>query len=127
MEKAAVLIVEDEALIRISAVHMVEDAGYTVFEACNSDEAIRIMESRSDIGAVFTNINMPGSMDGLTLAHTLRRRWAHIHVIVTSGPNVPNKLPANGRFIHKPYSAHQVTAALSELFCGSMAHSPQEV
>jgi CheY-like chemotaxis protein len=116
MEKAVVLIVEDEALIRMSAVHMVEDAGYTALEACNADEAIQILECRSDIEAVFTDINMPGSMDGLMLAHAIRRRWAPTHLIVTSGINVPDKLPANGRFIHKPYSARHVTTALSELF-----------
>jgi CheY-like chemotaxis protein len=116
MKKAVVLIVEDEALIRVSAVQIIEDAGYTVLEASNADEAIRLLESRSDIAAVFTDIKMPGSMDGLTLAHAVRARWAPIHLIVASGTNVEGELPANIRFIHKPYSAHHVTTALSELF-----------
>jgi CheY-like chemotaxis protein len=116
MEKAAVLIVDAEALIRISAVHMVEDAGYSAVQAANADEAIQLLERRRDIRAVFTDINMSGSMDGLRLAHAIRGRWPPIHLIVTSGLDLTDKLPANGRFIRKPYSAEQVTAALRELF-----------
>jgi two-component system, response regulator PdtaR len=118
MEKSVVLIVEDEALIRLDTLQEVEAAGFGVGEACNADEAIMILESRNDIGAVFTDINMSGSMDGLKLAHAIRRRWPPMHVIVTSGLTVPDEgeLPANGRFIQKPYNAEQVTAALRELF-----------
>jgi two-component system, response regulator PdtaR len=126
MEKAVVLIVEDEALIRMSAVHMVEDAGFAVVEACNADEAIRILESRDDIRAVFTDINMSGSMDGWKLAHAIRGRWPPLHLIVTSGLSVPNKdqMPLKGRFIGKPYTAGQVTAVLRDLFGHSPAPGP---
>jgi two-component system, response regulator PdtaR len=116
MGKAIVLIVEDDALIRLSAVQMVEDAGYAVLETFNADEAIRILESRDDIEAVFTDISMNGSMDGLKLAHAIRGRWPPIHLVVTSGLNLPGKLPENARFIRKPYSAGDVSSALSELF-----------
>jgi CheY-like chemotaxis protein len=123
MIKALVLIVEDEALIRMIAADIVADAGFAVVEAWNPDEAVRILESRTDIQAVFTDINMPGSMDGLALAHAIRGRWPPIHLIVTSGLNIPNeeKLPANARFIPKPYDAEQVTAALNELFSSTSA------
>lgn len=122
MDKAVVLVVEDEALIRMSAVQMVEDAGFMVAEACNADEAIEILERRPDIRAVFTDINMSGSMDGWKLAHAIRGRWPPVHLIVTSGLYTPveGQLPARGLFIRKPYSAEQVTAALRELF----GHSP---
>jgi CheY-like chemotaxis protein len=118
MDKAVVLVVEDEALIRMSAVQMVEDAGFMAVEACNADEAIELLESRADVRAVFTDINMSGSMDGAKLAHAIRRRWPPIHLIVTSGLYTPEKgqLPAKGLFIRKPYSAEQVTTALRELF-----------
>ncbi len=118
MKKAAVLVVEDEALIRMGAVQMVEDAGFLAVEACTADEAIRILESRGDVGAVFTDINMSGSMDGWKLAHSIRRRWPSIRLIVTSGMFVPGegKMPVKGRFIPKPYSAEQVTTTLRELF-----------
>lgn len=116
MEKPAVLIVDAEVLVRMSAVHMIEDAGYSPVQAANADEAIRLLESRRDIRAVFTDINMSGSMDGLRLAHAIRGRWPPIHLIVTSGLDIADKLPANGRFIRKPYSTEQVAAALRELF-----------
>ena len=117
MEKAVVLVVEDEALIRISALHIVEDAGFDVLEACNADEAIAILESRNGIRAVLTDIRMPGSMDGWELAGAIRRRWPPMHLIVASA-HAPNGgiLPANGRFIGKPYTAEQITSALYELF-----------
>jgi CheY-like chemotaxis protein len=118
MEKAVVLIVEDEALIRMNAVSMVEDAGYTVLEACNADEAILLLESRSDIRAVFTDINMSGSMDGLKLGHAIRKRWPPIHLILTSGFHIPvaADLPAMSRFISKPYEISHVISSLGELF-----------
>ena len=120
MAKPIVLIVEEDALIRMSAVHMVEDAGYTVVEACNADEATGILERQSDIRVVFTDINMSGSMDGLKLAHWIRNRWPPIHLIVASGLNMQDKLPANGRFVRKPYTAKDVTTALDEL----LGHNP---
>ena len=126
MDKAVVLVVEDEALIRVHALQIVEDAGFTVVEAGNADEAIKILESRSDIRAVFTDINMSGSMDGWKLAHAIRGRWPPIHLLVTSGVNVPGEgqLPAKGRFIAKPYSPEQITAALRELFGDSPVPGP---
>ena len=118
MEKAVVLVVEDEALIRMSAAHMVEDAGFASVEAGDADEAMGILEGRDDIRAVFTDINMPGSMDGWKLAHAIRGRWSPIHLIITSGLAVPGerRMPENGRFICKPYTAERVTAVLYDLF-----------
>lgn len=118
MQKAVVLIVESEALIRMSAVHIVEDAGFSALEACNAEGALKILESRKDVRAVFTDINMSGSMDGLRLAHAIRGRWPPIHLLVASGMTVPTRseLPPNGRFIPKPYTSEQVATALHELF-----------
>jgi CheY-like chemotaxis protein len=120
MTKPTVLVVEEDAIIRMSAIHMIEDAGYTVVEACNADEAIAILEKYSDIGVVFTDINMSGSMDGLKLAHAIRNRWPPIHLIVASGLDREDQLPANGRFVRKPYTAADVTTALDEL----LGHNP---
>jgi CheY-like chemotaxis protein len=118
MDKPLVLIVEGEALIRLSAVHIIEDAGYAALEACNADEAVVLLEGRGDIRAVFTDIRMSGSMDGLKLAHAIRGRWPPIHLLVTSGADLPDdlKLPEKGRFIRKPYDAEQITAVLREFF-----------
>jgi CheY-like chemotaxis protein len=108
--RPVVLIVEDEALIRAGALDWVEEAGFEAIEAANADEAIRILESRNDIRILFTDIDMPGSMDGLKLAHAVRNRWPAIKLVVTSGRSLPaNKdLPKGGRFIGKPYAPSQV-------------------
>jgi CheY-like chemotaxis protein len=110
----AVLIVEDEPLVRLCAVETVEAAGFTVIEAANADEAIRILEDRSDIRVVFTDIHMPGSMDGLKLAHAVRDRWPPIKIIVTSGRETvaEQELPAGGRFFAKPYDPAQIQETL---------------
>ena len=112
----AVLIVEDESLVRLGAVRSIEDAGFEVIEAANADEAIRILENRSDIRVVFTDIHMPGSMDGLKLAHAVRNRWPPIKIIVTSGRGqvIEQDLPEGGRFIAKPYEPTQITDTIRE-------------
>lgn len=115
--KSAVLVVEDEALIRLAAKDLVESAGYEAVEARNADEAIRILEARTDIRVVFTDIDMPGSMDGLRLAHFIRDRWPPIRIVVASGMKIvsENQLPAGTRFFNKPYEDKSVLSALAEL------------
>ena len=76
------LVVEDEPLSRIHALNLVEEAGYVAIEASNADEAISILEARKDIRIVFTDIDMPGSMDGLKLARAIRDRWPPIELIL---------------------------------------------
>src|ERR1700686_5521945 len=99
-----VLIVEDEMLLRMRAVDMVEDAGFTAVEAINADDAIALLESRSDIELLFTDIQMPGSMDGLKLAHDVHERWPSIKIILVSGKLKPTEAdqPTNTRFFGKP-------------------------
>jgi two-component system, response regulator PdtaR len=108
--------VDDEMLIRWGAVQIAEGAGFEVIEAANADEAIEILENRSDVRIVFTDIRMPGSMDGLKLARAVRDRWPPIKIIVTSGHEYPSgdDLPEGGRFFPKPYDAPQIQAALRE-------------
>jgi CheY-like chemotaxis protein len=110
----AILIVEDEPLVRLCAVETVEAAGFEVIEAANADEAIRILESRSDIRVVFTDIHMPGSMDGLKLAHAVRHRWPPIKIMVTSGRDkvTADDLPEGGRFFAKPYDPNEIRDTL---------------
>lgn len=81
--KIAVLIVEDEPLIRVGAVSLMEDAGFAVYEATSADAAIHMLELHEEIRLIFTDINMPGSMDGLKLAHCVRGRWPPVEIIVT--------------------------------------------
>jgi len=125
MKKAAVLIVEAEALIRMESVDIVKDAGFTAVEALNADEAVRILATRSDIRVVFVEAKISGSIDGLTLAHVIRDRWPPVHLIVTSGLMATNEeeLPESAIFIPKPYSSDQIIAALWELF----AYRPQRI
>jgi CheY-like chemotaxis protein len=117
VEKVVILVVEDEAIIRMSAVEMLEDAGFSVLEAHNADIAVQILESRSDIRAVFTDIVMPGSLCGLKLARAIRNRWPPIHLIVTSARDASGDLdfPRLARFIQKPYAPNQVLTELGEL------------
>ena len=112
-----VLIVEDESLTRLDAVEMAETAGFAVVEASNADEAIRILESRNDIRIVFTDIDMPGSMDGLKLARAIRNRWPPIQLIVTSGhvKPAPGEIPDGCRFFPKPYRHEDVVRTLRNL------------
>ena len=112
-----VLVVEDDFLIRICAVEMIETAGFDVVEATNADEAIEILEARLDITVVFTDIQMPGSMDGLKLAAAIRGRWPPIKIVATSGIVDVRKadLPEGGRFLPKPYSSAEIVKALREL------------
>jgi CheY-like chemotaxis protein len=112
-----ILIVEDEYMVRMNAAAMMEDAGFDVLEACNADEAIRVLESNPDISIVFTDIEMPGSMNGLKLAHTVTGRWPPIRIIATSGRFKVHDgdLPTGGRFLSKPYNAGQILGALREM------------
>jgi CheY-like chemotaxis protein len=103
--KIVVLIVEDEPIVRMIAAEIVEDAGFEAMEAANADEAVRILESRPDIRIVFTDVDMPGSMDGLKLAAVIRGRWPPIEIILTSGYRnvIASELPERSVFLPKPY------------------------
>src|SRR3982074_277565 len=118
--RPVVLIVEDELLLRMNAVEMIEAAGFEAVEAANADEAIEILERRRDITVVFTDIQMPGSMDGLKLARAVRGRWPPIKIVATSGRLDVSEtdLPEGGRFLAQPYSPVQVTGVLRELTAG---------
>lgn len=113
--RATVLVVEDEALIRMNAVSMIEDAGFEVIEASNADDAILLLETRPEISVVFTDIEMPGSMDGLKLAHAIRRRWPPVVLIVASGRVTPDAdaIPTDTVFLRKPYNEAMVAQALN--------------
>jgi CheY-like chemotaxis protein len=112
-----VLVVEDEMLLRMRAVGMVEDAGYTSVEAVDADEAVEILESRSDIALLFTDIQMPGSMDGLKLAFAVHERWPPIKIILVSGKLELSKIdiPADSRFFGKPLEATEMIAEMQDM------------
>ena len=115
--KVIVLVVEDEPLQRMHAVDIVEAAGFEVIEAGNADHAVRILESRNDVRIVFTDIDMPGSMDGMKLAAAVRNRWPPIEIILTSGLSdvEMNEMPARSVFLRKPYRSNDVVATLRRM------------
>ena len=115
--RSVVLIVDDEFLVRTMAAEVMEEAGFDVVEAPNADEGIRILQSRYDIRVVLTDINMPGSMDGLELACAIRHRWPGIEVVVTSGRWRPHadEMPERAYFMRKPYSPSELTSLLQSL------------
>ncbi len=101
-----VLIVEDEFLVRMLASNMLADGGYDVLEAGNAAEALILIEARSDIGLLFTDVDMPGEVNGFGLAHLVHTRTPHLPIIVTSGARLPGEadLPGRSKFLPKPYS-----------------------
>jgi DNA-binding NtrC family response regulator len=114
-QKPQVIVVESEAIIRMEAVDMVRDAGYEAIDTSNADAAIGILHSQREIRAVFTDINMPGSLNGMELAHFISKRWPRIGLIVTSSPQQWDGFPKNWRYIRKPYGGEHVAAALRSL------------
>ena len=112
--KAVVLVVEDNPLIRMGAVDLVVDAGFEALDAGSADEAIRILEARSDIRLVFTHVQMPGSMDGIELSHYIRDRWPPMKLIVASGKTIVEEshLPAGARIFSKPYADSTIVDAM---------------
>jgi CheY-like chemotaxis protein len=116
-KRMVILVIEDEPLIRMVVSEYIADAGFEALEAANADIAIEILESRGDIRAIFTDINMPGSMDGLKLARAVRDRWPPIHIIITSGiPRLfKGEIPDGCHFFQKPYSLEHIVGVLSSL------------
>jgi CheY-like chemotaxis protein len=114
---AVVLVVEDDMMLRMLAVDMVTDAGYTPLEALDAAEAFVILESRTDIALICTDIQMPGKMDGVGLAHAVHQRWPRIKIIVVSGQlDLPHlDLPPRSRFIGKPLNAGEVIAEMRDM------------
>lgn len=114
---SVVLVVEDEPLLLMAAADMAEDAGYSALMASDADGALLLLEARDDIRLVFTDIDMPGAMNGLALAARVHGRWPDISLIVTSGNGSPSTkdLPEGSLFFSKPYVDRHVAAAMRRL------------
>ena len=113
-----VLLVEDEPLVRMAAADDLQDAGFHVLEAANADVALAVLEScSSDVQVLFTDIDMPGSMNGLVLAENVQQRWPHISLLISSAYHRPSseQLPDDGRFVPKPYCSDDVVQQIREL------------
>jgi CheY-like chemotaxis protein len=117
LSRPAVLVVEDEPLVRMYAVEILQDAGYDVIEAANAEQALAKLEARPDISVMFTDINMPGTMDGFALAREVHQRRPGIHLILTSGKMLAdkNQVPGLCAFVSKPYTGEHLTGLMSTL------------
>jgi CheY-like chemotaxis protein len=109
-----VVVVEDEILVGIAICEDLAAEGYEVLTADNADQAIEILESRNDITTIFSDIEMPGSMNGLKLAAAVRDRWPPVNIVITTGKARPpdDQMPTNSRFVAKPYQKAEVIEAL---------------
>jgi CheY-like chemotaxis protein len=117
-KRPAVLVVEDEPLLMMLAMDIIDDLGFSALSAPNADEAIAILEHRDDIRLIFSDVNMPGSMDGLGLARTVRYRWPPVKILLTSGQPLsrPDMLPVGSGFLQKPYDLRAVESSLHDMF-----------
>lgn len=122
----AILVVDDEPLLRVFAVDFLTDAGFKVYEASNADEAVEVLGSRPDIFAVFTDIQMSGTMDGIGLAQRIKKSWPGIFVIVTSGHQAPEsgELSDDVPFLTKPYLPETVATMIRQKLSPQIVHSP---
>jgi CheY-like chemotaxis protein len=109
-----ILVVEDEALVRFCTSALLEDAGCSVIEAGDAEEALRAFETHPRVTTVFTDINMPGPINGLALAHKVFQMRPQVQLILTSGRGWPleGEMPAGGQFLPKPYDGDQLTALI---------------
>ena len=114
---SVILVVEDEMLLRMRVVNMVEDAGYIPVEAVDADDALGILQSRSDIALLLTDIQMPGSMNGLELAHAVHERWPPIKIILASGQLQLSSgdIPKDSRFFGKPLNSGEIIAEMRDM------------
>ena len=110
-----IMIVDDEPLIRMYARQIVEEAGYSAVEAANADDALQLL-AEDGVTALVTDVQMPGSMDGLELARSVKASWPEIAVIVMSGRRLPrpSELPENTRFLSKPFSEQRLVDVLAD-------------
>jgi len=116
--KGVVLVVDDEPLIRMNAADMLLDAGFSVLEAADAAAALRVLGDHPEIQVLFTDVNMPGEMDGLDLARRVHQLRPEVHLIVTSGKVAPSAgaIPDDGDFLGKPYREHQMIALVEAAF-----------
>lgn len=112
-----VLVVDDEPLIRLGLAAIVEDAGYDVVEAADAKQAIGFLEADESIRAVLTDVDKPGDMDGIQLAHYIRHRWPPVVLVVISGKVGVERhvLPTGVEFLSKPYSDNVIRNLLENM------------
>jgi len=114
-EKPTVLVIENEPIIRMETVQMLHGAGYAVRDVSNTDDAMTLLEDHDGIRAVFTEIRVPGRLDGMNLARAIAGRWPGIRLVVTSSVPKTASFPDDWRYVPKPYDGAQIAATLCSL------------
>ncbi len=111
-----VLVVEDEPVLRLAAADMLQDEGFSVLEAGSGDEGLVLLRSHPDIMVLFTDVNLPGSLDGVALAWIAAEEHRHVRLLIVSGKAAPEPgtIPDGARFLPKPYDVSTVLAHLHE-------------
>ena len=115
--RISILVVEDEPLLLWDAIDLIEEAGFTAYGAANADEAIALLETHADIRVLFTDVEMPGTLDGLKLARAVHDRWPPVTITVTSGrvKVTKDEMPENGLFFAKPYPPDGIIKTLNQI------------
>ncbi len=115
--RRTILIVEDDAFVRMMGIDLLEDAGFEVIDAGNADHAMELLEGAAEVKLMFSDIDMPGTMNGLQLAKLVRQRWPDIRLLLTSGHHhVPqSQVPDDGRFVSKPYSSNAIISEITDM------------
>jgi CheY-like chemotaxis protein len=129
-QRPIVLVVEDEALIRMLATDILSEAGFDVLEAAHGKAALDVLESRPDVGMLFSDVDMP-LLDGFALARLVAVRWPHVPILITSGKTAPlcGDMPASARFLPKPYYPAILVREINDLLGnrqergGSLSHA----
>lgn len=116
-EPPVILVVDDEPIIRLDAVSMIEDAGFVAYEAADAEEALKIISAHPEVSVLFTDINMPGPLDGLELVRRVHDGWPMVQLVIASGRVVPSPedIPDHGHFVAKPYQTTAVVALLRSI------------
>jgi CheY-like chemotaxis protein len=116
-----VLVVEDNSLVRIVIADFLENAGFVVIQAVDGAAALAILASGAEFNMLFTDVQMPGPIDGAGVAMLMREQRPDMPIVVTSGHGVPSPLPTGGRFVAKPYDNRKVVSLLTDLLIELLA------
>jgi CheY-like chemotaxis protein len=121
-----VLVVEDEEMVRENAAEMLRSDGYEVIDAADAGAALKVMETRPDVTVLFTDMNMPGRLDGLELAREVHDRWPNVLLLITSGREVLRdaEIPDHGHFLSKPYRLAALSGQVGELLANHQEPEP---
>ena len=124
-----VLLVEDEALVRMIAADGLQEEGFKVLEAAHGEEALSVLQATPGVRALITDVEMPGPLNGFALARLVKQRWPHIGIVIMSGRMAPGpeKSPMGAQFLPKPFTPANLVAAVQKVLGPESATYPSEI